>query len=399
MARYHYRARNKQGEIITGLVDAPTIEAAEKTVRDNGLVVLGIETPKSWREFLLSNRVKLKQRAFLTRQMSTMVNAGLPLPQVLSMLGRGEKNPVLKRTIDQVKDDLETGYSFSTAISKHPQVFSRVFVNAVRAGEATGKLEVVLKQLADTIERDNAASSSFRSMMIYPIFIIFAMLVVGGIMMVKVIPVLVNVFTESKAELPWATRGLIAIAHFVTGYWWLIIILVVALIFGWRAYIQTAPGRRLFDSAKLRIYVIKDMTKMFLMARFTRTMSMLVGAGVPLLEAIQITADAMDNILYKEALEHAAIQVERGVALSVSLSQMSLFPSLVSQMVLVGEQTGELDKVLNKLSGSYEEEYETAMKGATSLVEPLVIILLGLGVAFLVFAILIPIYQVSLLQS
>lgn len=398
--RYRYRARNKRGEIITGLIDAPTMEAAEKTLRENALAVLGIETPKSiWEYLSLGGKVSVKQKAFFTRQLATMVNAGLPLVQVLSMLARSEKSPILKRTIIQVKEDLESGYSFSTSIAKHPLVFSRVFVNAVRAGEATGKLEVVLKQLAITIERDSSSSSNLRSMMIYPIFIVFAMLIVGAIMMVKVVPVLSGIFNEANTELPFSTKMLVILSNIISGWWWLIIILFIAAIVGYRMYLQTTAGQKTMDNLKLRTYIIKDLTLMFMMARFSRTLGMLINAGVPLLEAIQITADAMGNITYKEALERSAIQVERGVALSVTLNQKMLFPPLVAQMVLVGEQTGELDKVLTKLSNTYEEEYASLIKGATALIEPLVVVVLGLGVAFMVFAILIPIYQVSLLQS
>lgn len=399
MPNYNYRARNKKGEILTGLVEASTLEAAEKTISAHGLVVMDIELPRTWRDLLkIGSKIKVRSKSFFTRQLATMVNAGLPLPQVLSLLSRSEKNRYLKAAIIRIQEDLEAGYSFSTSISKHPEIFSNVFVNAVRAGEATGKLEIVLVQLADSLERDSAASSRFRAVMIYPIFVLSAMVIVGAIMMVRVVPVLSGIFAESKQELPIATRLLISVSNLITHYWWLLLVLLFFLFVGLRAYGRTGRGRRMMDRLRLRLPILKNVSLIFYMARFTRTLGMLVNAGVPLLEAIQITSDAMDNLIYKEALERASIQVERGVTLSLALSKSELFPPLVSQMVLVGEQTGELDKTLQKISATYEEEYDTLIKGAATLIEPLIIILLALGVAFMVFAILIPIYQISLLQ-
>jgi len=397
--RYKYRARNKDGEIITGLVEASTMESAEKTLSEHGLAVLSVEVPKSLVEILnLKNKVKIKDRANFARQMATMVNAGLPLPQVLNLLARSEKNQVLKNAILDIQEDLETGYSFSTSLSKHPKIFSRVFVNAVRAGEATGKLEIVLLQLADTLERDSQASNKLKTMMLYPAFIVLAMIVVGAIMMVRVVPILSSVFAEANESLPLATRILILISNFVTNFWWLLIVAFIALLIMMRVYSQTEKGKAVFDRLKLRIYILRDLSKMFYMARFSRTLGMLASAGVPLLESIQITSDAMDNAVYKSNLERVSIQVERGVAMSLAISKSDIYPPLVSQMILVGEQTGELDKVLVKMSKTYEEEYDTLVKGAATLIEPVVIVLLGGGVAFMVFAILIPIYQISLIQ-
>lgn len=396
--QYRYRARNKNGEIITGLVEAQSLEAAQRILNDHGLSVLSLETPKTLSEIFHLGGVKVRQRAFFARQLATMVNAGLPLPQVLSLLARSERNPLLKQTIITIQDDIETGYSFSTALAKHPKLFSRVFVNAIRSGEATGKLEVVLAQLADTLERDSSATNRLRSVMLYPIFVMVTMLIVGIIMMVRVVPVLVSIFGEAQAQLPFATRALIGVSDFVRSFWWLLILVVIGGVIGARVYGQTERGKLTYDTLKLRVYIIRNVTKVFFMARFCRTLGMLISAGVPLLEAIQITSDAMDNLVYKKILEKVSIQVERGVALSLALSKSSLFPPLVSQMILVGEQTGELDKVLTKLSNSYEDDYDTLVKGTATLIEPLVIVLLGIGVAFMVFAILIPIYQISLIQ-
>lgn len=397
--RYHYRARNKAGEVLTGLVEADSLEAAERILVDSGLRVLSLETPRSVREILgLKGRIKLKQKAFIARQLATMVNAGLPLPQALGLLIRSERSAVLQTVLTTVQHDLEAGFSFSTAIAKHPEVFSRVFVNAVRAGEATGKLELVLEELATTLERDAAASNRFRSIMIYPIFVIIAMLLVGVLMMVKVIPVLAAVFEEAKTELPLATRLLIALSRFLQSYWWLLIILVVAAVFALKAWSRTEKGTAFFDTIKLRLPGYRKISQMFYMARFSRTLSMLISAGVPLLESIKITADAMDNVIMKQSLEHASYQIERGVPLSVTLQKTPYYPPLVTQMILTGEQTGELDKVLSKVSATYEEEYDTVVRSAATLMEPFIILMLGGGVAFLVFAIIMPIYQVSMLQ-
>jgi type II secretory pathway component PulF len=397
--RYRYRARNKQSEVLTGIVEAASLESAERILADNGLSVLSLEKTKNWREVLgFGQKIRLKQKAFVARQLATMVNAGLPLPQALGLLIRSERSQAVSRALSDVQRDLEAGFSFSTAISKQPELFSRVFVNAVRAGEATGKLELVLEELSTTLENDSAASNRFRSLMIYPIFIVVAMIGVGGLMMVKVIPVLANVFAEAKTELPWATRGLIAISAAVQSYWWLLIILVAILTVALRGWSQTDRGREIFDLLKLRAPGYKKVSQMFYMARFSRTLAMLINAGVPLLEAIKITADAIDNVILKRTLEQSSFQVERGVPLSATLQKSTYFPALVTQMILTGEQTGELDKVLSRVSATYEEEYDTVVKSAATLIEPVIVVVLGLAVAFLVFAVIIPIYQVSLLQ-
>lgn len=397
--RYRYRARDKQGEILTGLVEAASLEAAERILTDNGLTVLSVEKTKTWRElFGLGGRINLRQRAFVARQLATMVNAGLPLPQALGLLIRSEKNQAVSQALAAVQRDLEAGFSFSTSVSKQPELFSRIFVNSVRAGEATGKLELVLDELATTLEADAAAANRFRSLMIYPIFIITAMLVVGALMMIKVIPVLANVFAEAKAQLPWATRALIAVSGFIQHSWLAGIILLVILVIAGRAWAQSDRGRELIDVLKLKTPGYRKVSQMFYMARFSRTLAMLTNAGVPLLESIRITADAIDNVLIKRTLEQSSYQVERGVPLSSTLQKSPYFPPLVTQMILTGEQTGELDKVLSKVSATYEEEYDTVVKSAATLIEPVIVVVLGLGVAFLVFAVIIPIYQVSLLQ-
>lgn len=397
--RYRYRARSRQGEILTGVVESESLEAAEKILNENGLTVLSLDKTRTWQEIIgVGGKISLRQKAFITRQLATMVNAGLPLPQALGLLIRSERNKTIQRTLSEVQRDLEAGFSFSTSVSKHPEVFSRIFVNAVRAGEATGKLEVVLEELASTLETDAGASNRFRSIMIYPIFILVAMVVVGAIMMVKVVPVLGNVFEQAHAELPWATKTLIAISHFIQGYWWIILIALIALIVFLRGWIQTEHGRTVYDSIKLRVPGYKKISQMFYMARFSRTLAMLTGAGVPLLESLKITADAVDNVVLKRIIEQSSFQVERGVPLSATLQKSPFFPPLVTQMILTGEQTGELDKVLLKVSATYEDEYDTIVKSAATLIEPVVIIFLGIGVAFLVFSIIMPIYQVSMLQ-
>ena len=342
--------------------------------------------------------VSINEKAFFAQQLSTMINAGLPLTRSLDILGQQTKNPVLKDVILEVTSDLEEGVSFSKAISKHPQVFNNVFVSIIRSGETSGKLDVVLSELAKQQESDARFTSKLRSAMLYPIFILVAMLGVGALMMVKVVPQITQIFKESNAQLPWATRVLIATSDFMVKDWWLVLAVIFVLIISLRFYIRTEQGKYAYNYLQIYFPLFKQLSSDLFMTRLTRTMSMLVGSGVEIIKAVGIVADVMNNGIYKESLKQVSSQIERGIPMSVPLSQNPLFPILLSQMIAVGEQTGKLDEVLKNLANYYQEETDNKMRGVTALVEPIIIIILGLGVGIMVFSVLMPIYNLAQIQ-
>lgn len=344
----------------------------------------------------LLNRVSIKDRAFLSRQLATMLASGIPLTDSVKVLLMETKNPTIQTALSEIIHDIEAGLSFSSAIEKHPALFSKIYVAMARSGEAAGKLEDVLLQLAENIEKENTLVGKIKSAMIYPLFIIIAMIGVAILMMVRVLPQLKSIFTESGIDLPLSTRILMGAADFMVQYWWLVVVGLIALAIGGRYYLKTPAGIVLLNQLQVRIP--GGISEGLYMVRFNRTMSMLVKAGIPIIQALDITSQVMNNVIYKEGLLQAEAQVERGIPLSTPLAQNPFFPTIVSQMVLVGEQTGKLDAILEKLAIYYEEEMDNKIRGLSSLIEPVIIVILGVGVAFLVMAILMPIYNITQVQ-
>lgn len=396
---FRYKAKNPQGEIMTGYVQAASQESAMKILLQNALQPIEVVLPKSITDyFRFGRKVSLKDKAMLARQLSTMINAGLPLVQSLSILVKQAQNKRMHEVLSSMLHDIEAGYSFSTALSKYPDVFNRIFVNAVRAGEATGKLEEVLLQLADTLEKDQNLSAKIKGALFYPAFILIAMIGVATFMMIKVIPTLTGIFKEAGADLPVATRMLIWTSDFMIQRWYMVIIIVVAAVVLIRAFVQTPQGMLFMSKVQLKMPIFKTMSLQSIMARFARLLGMLSSSGVPLVEAIRIVAESIPNKIIRRDIEEIAAEVERGVPMSVPISKNPNFPILVGQMVAVGEQTGKMSEVLEKLANFFESETEERVKGISSLIEPVIMIIIGIGVAGLVFAILIPIYQISQIQ-
>lgn len=342
------------------------------------------------------HHVTVRDRAFLSRQLATMLSSGIPLAESVKVLTLETKNPLIKDSLNAIIHDLESGLSFSASIERQPHLFSKVYVAVTRSGEAAGKLEDVLLQLADNIEKENSLIGKVKSAMVYPVFILLAMVGVAILMMVRVLPQLKSVFTESGAQLPLATRFLIKTSDIMIQYWYLLVMGFVAAVIGLRLYLKTPSGILLLNQIQVRLP--GGLSEGLYMARFTRTMSMLIKAGIPIIEALDISSEVMNNIIYLESLQQAEAQVERGIPLSTPLNQNPFFPKIVAQMVLVGEQTGRLDAILEKLALYYEEDVDTKIRGLSSLIEPVIIVILGIGVAFLVMAILMPIYNITNIQ-
>ncbi|MEK7548865.1 MAG: type II secretion system F family protein [Patescibacteria group bacterium] len=343
----------------------------------------------------LFKRISHKERAFVARQMAVMISAGLPLTQAVRSLSEQTDNPTMAKVLQQVVDDLENGYSFSRALAKQPTVFSQVFISVAAAGEQTGKLDHTLTMLADELERDQGFRSRVIGSLLYPAFIIVAMIVVGLIMVTRIVPALESVFKEAKVDLPWTTRTVVAVTNSIISYWYLYIIGLGMAIFLFIRYTRTEDGRRAFNALLLRVPAFGTMIANLELARFTRIFGMMTDSGVPIIAAIQAVAGALDNLIFQESLAVVSGNVERGATLSQSLRKFPVFPSVVTQMVAVGEQTGQLDTVLIKLADYYENETNQSIRNITALTEPVVFVIVGLAVAFLVFSIIVPIYNLA----
>lgn len=400
MAEYLYKARDLTGNLKTGEITAENESNAAELLAGHKLVLTRL-SPKSANAIDLSkfinslNRVKAKDRVIFTRQLGTMVKSGLPIVQALHVLAEQTGNQKFEAIIGEMATSIEGGSSFSTALGKYPKIFDRVYVNLVRAGEASGKLDETLDRLATQQEKSYRLAGKIQSALLYPGFVFVALIGATILMLIVVIPPLKSIFTESGAQLPLPTRILISMSDALLKFWYLFIIGVVGLVFGARWYLGTGQGHAGWDRLKLRMPVFGGLFRKIYISRMTRTLATLVGSGVSILEALEIVSDSVGNSVYAKALHEAAKQVEDGVPLSTPLKANPAFPPLVPQMVSVGEQTGKMDQVLTKLADFYEEEVDTVTKNISTLMEPIIMVVMGVAVGGLLIAILLPIYSLG----
>ena len=397
MSIFSYTAKNTHGETIRGKVEGQTRQQAAGVLVSRGLLVIDVvpfgDGGLSFMTGLL-NKVKHEDLVNFTRQLSTMVSAGLPLASGLSIL-RNQNNPAMADVVSNLLREIEGGSAFAKSLEKQPDVFDRIYVQLVRAGEVGGVLDKVMDKLAENLEKDKEFRGKARGAMIYPIIVLTAMLIVGFVMMVFVIPKLTDMYKDFGAELPLPTLILISIANFVSRFWWLFILTAVGGVAALRRWYKTPVGQHKIDQILLKVPIIGVLRQKIILTNFSRTLSLLLSSGVPLLNSLTIVAAAMDSILYRDAMKDVSKKVEKGVPLSRAMAVYDLFPGILHQMLAVGEETGKLDEVLLKLSKYFETESEQAVKNLTSAMEPLIMVVLGLGVGAMVIAIIMPIYSLT----
>lgn len=332
----------------------------------------------------------------LTRQLSIMLDAGLTLVDALDILKKQITKPSLADLIENIDKEIRSGRNFSSALQMYPQYFSGLYISLIKAGEASGKLGDILIRLSDNLEKQRTFQGKIKGALVYPAFIIASMFVVGFIMITFVVPKLLELYKDFGVDkLPWSTNMLIIISSFFSKYW----IFLLGLIFGIIAlvykYLQSSAGKFQIDSLLLKVPVIGNIIKMSTLVDATRTLSILVSSGVSLLDGLSIVIDTANNAVYKKAFIKIKSQVEKGISLGQTLKQAEIFPPIFVQMTLVGEQTGHLDDTLMRVSKYFESDSEIAIKAMTSLIEPIILVVLGVGVGFLVFAIITPIYNLT----
>jgi type IV pilus assembly protein PilC len=396
MQIFKYTARDEAGEKQEGKVEARDEKHAVQILRDKSWVVIDLKESHEGTSFMDKTLGKVSQTDIMnmTQQLSTMINAGLPLTDALDML-RVQSKPALARVINEIERDVQAGMSLADALGRHPKVFSSVYVELVRAGESSGKLDEVLMRLAKTEERAREFRQKTKGAMVYPIIVLIAMVLVVIVMMVVVIPQLSSMYDEFGAELPFATQLLISMSDFMVKFWWLGLAVVVGLMFIFRNYRRTDHGREVTDEWLLKIPIYGTLQTQLIMADFARTLALLVSAGISILQALHIVGLVVNNQIYKNALNEAERAVEKGQPLAATLAKLHVFPPLMAQMISVGEETGALDEVLIKVSKYFESEAENKIKNLTTALEPIIIIVLGVGVFFIVIAIIMPIYNLT----
>ena len=323
-----------------------------------------------------------------------MITAGLPLTDALTIL-KSQSRPAMANLIGGIIRDIEGGANLATALEKRGHVFSRIYVALVKAGESAGVLDKVLARLSDNLEKQREFKSKTKGALVYPAIVIMAMVIVAFVMMIFVIPKLTDLYKDMEIDLPAPTLFLIAISGFMVKFWWLIIIAVIVGVFLFQSWRKTPIGMRMFDTFMLRLPIFGPLKKQITLAEFCRTFGLLSGAGIPIIEALNIVSEAMDNLVLREGVVAASKQVEKGFPLATAIAENDYYPQILSQMIRVGEETGKIDEVLTKLSAYFESESEQLVKGLTTALEPLIMIVLGLGVAFLVMSIIMPIYQLT----
>jgi len=397
MPIYNYQAKNPHAESIKGKVEARTVSQAAQILRSRGLLVISITKPGDEALATFSRMlqgVKQDDVVTFTRQLSTMITAGLPLTQSLSILTLQSK-PALATVVSDIQREIEGGSSFTKALEKFPNVFSRIYVQLVKAGEVGGVIDDVLNRLAENMEKDKEFRSKTKGALIYPLIVIVAMVVVAVVMMIFVIPQLTKMYADFGAKLPLPTQILVNTSGFMVKFWWLIGIAMGGGIFGFKRWMKTRKGQILYDKFLLKLPIIGILRAKIILTEFTRTLSLLLSSGISLLQALEIVADGSSSVLYQEAFLDSAKQIEKGIALSQALGRYSFFPPILPQMIAVGEETGKLDEVLMKLSVYFQSESEQAVKNLTAAIEPMIMIVLGIGVGFLVVAIILPIYNLT----
>lgn len=398
MKRFNYKAKDKTGKLVVGEVEAASPEHAAKLVRGKGLTVISIkvkiDSPLSiFRR--LRERITPSDVATFTRQLSTMINAGLPITEALLIL-RSQSKGSMQKIVAQVLADIEAGESLSTSLARHPKIFTKTYMALVKSGEVGGVMDEVLARLADNLEKQQEFKGKVKGALIYPAIIVIGMVVVGFILMIFVIPRLTTLYSEFNAELPLPTKILIGISGLFTKLWPLFLALFGFGVYGFGLYRKTPLGRRKIDELAFKVPIIGDLQRQVTLTELTSTLSLMVGAGVSILEALNITAEVVSNMTISDALKDAAKQVEKGFPIAYAFGKHpEAFPFILSQMIAVGEETGKMEEILTKISHIFEVESDQRVKTLTSAIEPVVMVLLGLGVGFLVIAVILPIYNLT----
>ncbi|OGE87565.1 MAG: hypothetical protein A3J07_04995 [Candidatus Doudnabacteria bacterium RIFCSPLOWO2_02_FULL_49_13] len=395
---FSYQARDTDGRLKTGTVEAATEASAFEVLQNHGLIVIKI-FPVSQISILerikIFDRVSMKEIVLFSRQLSTLINAKVPIVQALNILKIQVSSSKLRSVIGEIAQHVESGESLSSALARYPRIFSNLYVNLTRAGELSGTMDDSLAYLANQLEKDYDLRSKVIGSLSYPIFIMAALLIVGVLMFLYVLPPLVGVLQESAVELPITTRILIVTTHIMQDYWWIMLVVLIGLGVGYRFYSQTAGGRYVLDLVKIKLPVFGNLFKKMYMARFARNLSTLVAGGIPIVKALEAVADIIGNSIYRDIVLEAADQVRNGKSIASALTSHSEFPAIVAQMTQIGETTGRLQEILDKLAIFYEKEVDGVLKILTTLLEPIIMMLLGLAVAVMVAGILLPIYNLA----
>jgi type IV pilus assembly protein PilC len=395
MITYKYEARDPAtNKKIVGEIQADSEAAVSKAVKDQGYALLSVKSSDNSRTLgIFKPKIKTKDKVIFSRQLSTLINAGLPLVQSLNSVSKQTKSKPMQLVLSDVISRVEAGKSFADALRTHPGVFNQVFVSLVAAGEASGTLDTALERVANQQEKDAELISKVRGALVYPVIVLLVMAGVVGFMIVAVLPQVSELYKGIPgATLPLQTRLLLAVSAFFIKFWWLVLLVLGVLVFFTTRWVRTLGGKRYVDKAKITLPPFSKLFKKMYMARFARTSTTLVSSGVPLLQVLEITGRAISNIHIEESLTRASEKVKGGKALSESIANDDNFLELVPQMIKIGEDSGSMENMLEKTADYYEKEVDDQIKSISTIIEPVLMVILGVVAITLVSAILVPIY-------
>lgn len=396
MQNFRYSAFDQDGERLNGEIEAASLSQAGQLLKDKGLIITNLEEKKEFelaQFFSLFRGVPTQEKIVFTRQLATMISSGLPIVSALKILENQARNVNFKKALNDIIINIDSGGSLSASIEKHPRIFNNLYRSLIKAGEASGKLDEIMNRLADNMEKDAQFKSKTQGALVYPAVIVVVMFGVFAIMMVFVIPRLADLYKEIGAELPITTKLLLATSSFATNFWWAVILLSIGLILLFRKAVQTTQGRYILDDTTLKFPIIGKLLKETQLTSFTRTLSLLVKSGIPIISALEISQDTLSNIRFKEGIAASIAQIEKGKGLSESLRNFQQFPPILPEMMAVGEQTGKLDEVLEKVSTYFENEATNLANNLATALEPIIMVTLGVVVGFLVISLILPIYS------
>ncbi len=397
MAVYVWRGKNRYGDVVGGERVAESIEDLTRTLQRDQIAIISIKSKRALPAipFLKREKVRLKELSFFSRQLSVLIDAELPLIQSLGLLAEQQKNKYFTRVITEVKEDVEAGAALNQALRKHPKVFDDLYCNLVASGEQSGSLDTMLRRLADYQESMMKLRAKVKQAMIYPTAIVTFAIIVAIFMLWKVIPVFGGIYQELGAQLPGLTAAVLGLSNFVSRYILLIVAIIIGIVVLYRQWHKTPAGREVVDRIKLKLPVMGNLSQKISLSRFTRTLSTLIGGGVPMMESLKISSTTTDNVIIERQVLNARQMVSEGKSLNDSLKQagQGQFPAMMIQMVNVGESTGTLDEMLGKLANFFDDEVDNSVSSMLSALEPLVLILVGGIVGTLVISMYLPLFN------
>jgi len=396
MPNFKYRAKDQQGKAVSATLEAKDKTALVELLRKRDLIIISVEETKGKAlKVTAKAKVKMDDLVIFSRQLATMVDSGIPLVQALDVLAEQIEKPGFQAVVAGLRDNIETGSSLSEALSRHPGIFSALFVNMVRAGESSGMLDDILERLADYLEKSNALAHKVKSSFIYPGLVVSMAIIITSVLIFKVVPTFKGIFDTLGGELPMITQMLITFSNFARRSAPLLLGAIFLLGFSLRKAIRTKKGRMQLDRTMLRLPIVGVLLRKVAIARFSRTLSTLVKSGVPILNSLEIVARTSGNKVIEAAVDQVRTNIREGENIADPLARSGVFPPMVTRMIGVGEQTGELEKMLAKISDFYEEQVDTAVNSLTSLIEPIIIVFLGVVVGGIVAAMFLPIFKIT----